>query len=99
MKHLKSEFDKLTFKEILTYGLAVCSAVASVVGIFLSLYIPPVGEIHASVLTYFGISCGFVAALLGISIHYSNELSKFKRSVGEEIAQHLKDLHAPSESR
>ncbi|MCM1356911.1 MAG: hypothetical protein NC212_10970 [Staphylococcus sp.] len=85
MKHLKEEFDKLTFKEVLVYTLAVLAKVAGVVLLFLGMYIPPEGQIHASVLSAFGMICVFSASLLGISIHYANELSKFKTTVAERL--------------
>lgn len=78
MKHLKEEFDKLSFKEVLVYWLAVVSMFAGLAMLFLGMFIAPQGEIHGSVLTAFGTICLFVASLLGISIHYANELTKFK---------------------
>lgn len=59
MKHLKQEFDTLTMKEIITYTLAVSCMIAAIVAIFLGLYLPPRGEVHPSLLTYFGISSAF----------------------------------------
>lgn len=88
MRHLKQEFDKLTMKEVITYCLAVCCMVTATVAIFLALFIPPRGEVHASVLSYFGISAAFCGSLLGITAHYSNELAKFKASVNEQILNH-----------
>lgn len=85
MRHLKSEFDKLTIREFITYSIAVACMVAAVISIYLSLYIPPEGEIHTSVLTYFGISSAFCGSLLGISIHYSNELQRFKSEITNTI--------------
>lgn len=85
MKHLKAEFDKLTFKEVLIYLLAIITMIAGIVLLFLGLYIPPEGEIHESILTAFGIICVFSASLLGISIHYENELDKFKTTVAGKI--------------
>lgn len=87
MKHLKEEFDKLSFKEFLTYVTAILSAVAAVVAVFLSLYIPPEGEIHTSVLTYFSISAGFCSLLLGISNHYGVEMQKFKNGVNDYMSK------------
>lgn len=81
MRHVKQEFDRLTMKEMITYFLAIGCMAAAVVAIFLSMYLPPQGEVHSSVLTYFGISSGFCGALLGISAHYQNELVKFKTEV------------------
>lgn len=85
MKHLKQEFDKLTFKEVIIYMLAVVTMIAGLALLFIGLFIPPEGEIHGSVLTAFGSICIFVASLLGISLHYANELDKFKNNVQEKL--------------
>lgn len=85
MKHLKQEFDKLTFKEMIIYTMAIVTMGAGLTMLFVGLYIPPEGEIHGSVLTAFGSICIFVASLLGISLHYANELNKFKTDVQEHL--------------
>lgn len=90
MKHLKQEFDKLTFKEVIIYSLAVVSTVAGFVLIFLGMYIPPEGQIHESVLTAFGIILVFSGSLLGVSLHYANELTKFKASINERMEEFQK---------
>ena len=86
MRHLKSEFDKLTMKELITYMLAIGCMIAATVAIFVGMFLPPKGEVHASILTYFGISSAFCGSLLGISAHYSNELTKFKTSITEQLS-------------
>ena len=78
MKHLKQEFDKLTFKDVVTYMLAVLTLTAAFVLLFLGLFIPPEGEIYDSVLTAFGLILLVVGSLLGVLMHYANELTKFK---------------------
>lgn len=90
MKHLKQEFDKLTFKEVIIYTLAVVAMLAGLTLLFIGLFIPPEGEIHGSVLTAFGSVCIFVASLLGISLHYANELDKFKNDVQERLDEIIK---------
>lgn len=85
MKHLKQEFDKLTFKEVIIHMLSVVSMLAGLSLLFTGLFIPPEGEIHGSVLTAFGSICIFVASLLGISLHYENQLDKFKSTVQEQL--------------
>ena len=87
MKHLKQEFDKLSFKEAVVYSMAVLSLIAGFVLLFISLYTEPKGEIHDSVLTAFGIILVFVGSLLGISMHYANELNTFKRVVTELLTK------------
>lgn len=85
MKHLKAEFDKLTFKEMIIYTMAVFTMLSGLTLLFIGLFIPPEGEIHTSVLTAFGLISIFVASLLGISIHYANELDKFKANIMERL--------------
>ncbi|WP_290452722.1 MULTISPECIES: hypothetical protein [Muribaculaceae] len=85
MRHLKQEFDKLTFKEVIIYTLAVVAMMAGLTLLFIGLYIQPEGEIHGSVLTAFGSICVFVASLLGISFHYANELDNLKANIQERL--------------
>lgn len=88
MTHLATEFHKLSIKDMLIYILAVVSMSAGLTLLFLGLYIPPEGEIHTSVLSAFGVICIFVAALLGISLHFGNELDKFKANVTQFTEKH-----------
>ncbi|WP_303041599.1 hypothetical protein [Duncaniella muris] len=85
MRHLKQEFDKLTFKEVIIYTLAAVAFMAGLTLLFIGLYIQPEGEIHGSVLTAFGSICVFVASLLGISFHYANELDNLKANIQERL--------------
>ncbi len=85
MKHLKLEFDKLSFRETVVITLAIICQITATVAIFLGMYLEPRGEIHASVLTYYGIASSFTGALLGISFHYSAELSNFKNQIKQMI--------------
>lgn len=85
MRHLKEEFEKLTFKDILIYILVVVTMGSGLSLLFIGLYIPPEGEIHQSVLTAFGLISIFVASLLGISLHYGNELEKLKTEIQERL--------------
>lgn len=88
MTHLANEFHKLSIKDMLIYILAVVSMSAGLTLLFLGLYIPPEGEIHTSVLSAFGVICIFVAALLGISLHFGNELDKIKANVTQFTEKH-----------
>lgn len=45
--------------------------------------VPPLGEVHSSIITLFGLSISFSGALLGINAHYSNELTNFKLKARE----------------
>lgn len=86
MEHLKREFEKLTIKDMIIYLLVVGTMTAGIVMLFMGMLLPPEGEIHHSVLTAFGLISVFVASLLGFSLHFSNDLTKFKATVEERIA-------------
>lgn len=86
MKHIKDEFDKITFKEFLVYILASVTLIAGLVLLFFGLFLPPEGEIHSSVISAYGIICVFVGSLLGVSMHYANELTKFKSTIEDRLS-------------
>ena len=88
MKHLKQEFDKLTFKEVALHTIGFLTLVAAFVLLFLGMFIPPEGEIHDSVLTAFGISLLFVAAVYGISAYFVSSLKGFKAAIMELLTSH-----------
>ncbi|MDE6265178.1 MAG: hypothetical protein K2M11_08555 [Paramuribaculum sp.] len=87
MKHLKEEFDKLTFKEVLMYCITIMVLIAAFTLLFCGMFIPPEGEIHNSVLTAFGMVLLFAGTLLGIDIRYANQLESFKKQIVELMAQ------------
>lgn len=88
MKHLKQEFDKLTFKETVVYSMAFLSLVTGFVLLFIGMFTEPRGQIHESVLTAFGVILIFVGSLMGISMHYANELTHFKGVVTNMLNSH-----------
>lgn len=88
MRHLKQEFDKLTFKDVLLYSIGFLTLVAAFVLLFMGMLIPPSGEIHDSVLTAYGLSLLFVAAIYGISLYAYDSLASFKKSILSLLAQH-----------
>ena len=87
MKHLKEEFDKLTFKETLMYCITIISLLAGFVLLFCGLFIAPKGEIHESVLTAFGIVLVFVGMLLGLDLKYSNMTASFKKVILDMLSE------------
>lgn len=88
MKHLKQEFDKLTFKDVLLYSIGLITLIASFVLLFMGMLIPPEGEIHDSVLTAFGLSLFFVASIYGITLYMVDSIATFKRNVMALLAKH-----------
>ena len=87
MKHLKEEFDKLTFKDAMAYSMAYLSLIVGFVMLFIGMYTEPRGQIHESVLTAFGIILVFVGAILGISLHYNNELARIRTAIPDLVSQ------------
>lgn len=92
-RHIKAEFDKLTFKEMLLYGLSVVSLTAGFSMLFIAMFLPPKGEIHPTVITSFGMVLTFAGAMLGISAKYDYELTKFKTKAMEI----LRNRESPSD--
>lgn len=67
MRHLKQEFDKLSIRDLLIYIIAMLLVVAGLTMLFIGLWLPPIGEIHSSVLTAAGLIFTFAGACLGLS--------------------------------
>lgn len=74
-------------KEIFNYSLAIFMILFGCGLTIAGFIVPPLGEISASVLTMLGESLTFAGALLGISLHYSNELTQFKTKVNEKLRE------------
>lgn len=91
MKHLKQEFDKLSFKDTLLYSISIMSLIAAFVLLFLGLFIKPEGEIHSSVLTAFGIVLLFVGALLGIDLKYATKTEVLQNVIADFIVSQKSD--------
>lgn len=90
MKHLKEEFDKLSIKEVIIYGLAVAAMGAAFTLLFMGMLIPPEGEIHDSVLTAFGIVCLFAASCLGVAAFSASALIRIKSALPAMIAEAIR---------
>lgn len=81
------KFHDLSFREKLSCILCCLSFLLGSVLVFFAVCIEPKGEIHTSVITTFGMFLAFCGSVLGISMHFSSELYKFK----SEINKRLKD--------
>ena len=85
MNDVKQKLQRPVLRELVMYVLAAVCLVAAIVAVFLGMFIAPAGEVHGSVLTYFGISAAFCGSLLGISAHCSNELTRFKNDIIDSL--------------
>ncbi|MDE7465022.1 MAG: hypothetical protein K2M59_01155 [Muribaculaceae bacterium] len=87
MKHLKAEFDKLSFKDVILYSISFIVLIAGLVLLFMSMWIPPEGEIHNSVLATFGIILMFVGAIYNISMKYESATKSFQNTILKMLSQ------------
>ena len=78
-------FKDLPIKDKISYILCCASFVCGTSLTFIGLFVDPLGEIDASVITSLGCFLSFSGALIGINTHYSTELHTFKTEVQRTI--------------
>lgn len=78
-------FKDLEVKDKISYILCVASFLCGAVLVFLGVFLSPVGVIDTSILTSLGVFLSFSGAIIGISTHYSTELTNFKTEVQRTI--------------
>lgn len=87
-------------KEKINYWLAGAMMAFGMVLTSVSAFaVPPLGEVHSSIITIFGLAISFAGALIGINAHYNNELTNFKvkakEYVDDEIERRSHQPHHP----
>lgn len=70
----KPEKRPLSTRDKILYGLAVLSILSANVAVYVGLLLPPEGEIHGSILMFFGLVCAFSAAMFGITADFHSSL-------------------------
>lgn len=70
-------------KEDIKFAASVLLLILGVIIVFISLYIPPVGVIDASVLTLIGENFCFIGAVWGIGQYTKVQLKKLDNKVNE----------------
>lgn len=85
MPHTKNNMERKgdNIKEDIKFAASVLLLLLGVVIVFISLYIPPVGVIDASVLTLIGENFCFVGAVWGIGQYTKVQLKKLDNKVQE----------------
>ena len=78
-------FQDLPTKDKISYVLCVASFICGTALTFCGMFISPIGEIDASVITSLGIFLTFSGSLIGLNVHYSSELTHFKTEVQRTI--------------
>ena len=72
-------------KEWTIFGSGLVVLIAGIVLSFIGIYIPPIGEIHASILTLVGEFLTFSGSALGIGSYTTIQIQKIKHSAKKEV--------------
>ena len=78
-------WSELSYRDKVAYTVTIRAFVIGVALSITGMVLPPVGEVHPTVITLVGLFLSFAGALLGISHHFENELGKFKASVEQKL--------------
>ena len=78
-------WGELSYRDKIAYSVTIGAFVAGVALSVTGMVLPPVGEVHPTVITLVGLFLSFSGALLGISHHFENELGKFKATVEQKL--------------
>ena len=71
-------------KEWTIFGSGLVVLIAGIALSFIGIYIPPIGEIHASILTLVGEFLTFSGSALGIGSYTTIQIQKIKHTVKKE---------------
>ncbi len=78
-------WSELSYRDKVAYTVTIGAFVIGVALSITGMILPPVGEVHPTVITLVGLFLSFAGALLGISHHFENELGKFKATVEQKL--------------
>ena len=78
-------WSELSYRDKVAYTVTIGAFVIGVALSITGMVLPPVGEVHPTVITLVGLFLSFAGALLGISHHFESELGKFKASVEQKL--------------
>ena len=80
-------WGELSYRDKVAYTVTIGAFVIGVALSITGMVLPPVGEVHPTVITLVGLFLSFAGALLGISHHFENELGKFKATVEKKLSE------------
>lgn len=80
-------WSELSYRDKVAYTVTIGAFIIGVALSITGMILPPVGEVHPTVITLVGLFLSFAGALLGISHHFENELGKFKASVEQKLSE------------
>ena len=80
-------WSELSYRDKVAYSVTIGAFVAGVALSVTGMVLPPVGEVHPTVITLIGLFLSFAGEFLGISNHYEKELGKFKATVEQKLKE------------
>lgn len=86
---MRNKFRCLELRDQISYLMCILAFVFGMILSIAGLIIEPKGEIHPSVITTVGMFLAFTGSVLGIGLHYSMELDKFKSEIKKD--KHVSD--------
>lgn len=72
-------------KEQVQFLSSIGVLVAGIVLVFIAIFLEPVGVIHYSVITVFGMMLTFIGAVWNIDLHYDFKTKELRRELEEEV--------------
>lgn len=85
MDNLKNKWESLSYKDKLSYSLAIAAFALGWIITIIGFFVSPVGEIHSTVLWVLGQSLLFTGSIIGIAQYYSAQLNDFKSNIINSI--------------
>ena len=77
--------DEISTKDKIAFATAIASFTAGTVMAFIGLFLPPVGEISGSVLSYTGMSLSYTASILGVAYYFKEKVDKIEDYVESKL--------------
>ena len=85
---IKQTWEDLSFKERMSYVFATGSFALGWVITFIGFFLPPMGEVHETVLWILGQALLFTGAVIGIGQYYNSQVLNFKKDIMHFIKKH-----------
>lgn len=83
--------DSKTLKEQIQFIASLIVLLAGIVLVFISLFLQPVGIIHYTVLSAFGMFLTFVGAVWQLDVKYTFKTEELKRKVLDDIQKEVSE--------
>lgn len=85
MDNLRNKWESLSYKDKLSYSLAIAAFTIGWIITIIGFFVSPVGEIHSTVLWVLGQSLLFTGSIIGIAQYYHAQLNDFKSNIIKNI--------------